>query len=245
MNLNKIKLSDPSDYAIVIKDKLLFGDIVFSKDIRSMRKMGIGAVVDLCHYHDDKTRVKYWHEMDVLYHPVKDSTTNNMDWAEKGSDFIEKEIAKGRLVYVHCYYGISRSTSQVLHYLLTRCKMKLKEAFEMLKEKRKQICPNFGFMKGLCEIEKKLYGVSTITPKKYAVDCICENFPTASHEEVLKCYDDIASRLGKDDDKFINEIKKKVDFNSIEPIGYVTIEALKERYQMHQRDGCVEHHPFE
>ena len=150
-------LSDESDYAVVLENKLLIGDIKFSKDIRSLKKIKIDAVVDLCHYRDIKSRVKYSHEMDILYYPVHDTPTNNIEWAEEGSKWIENEIAKGKKVFVHCYYGISRSSTLVLHYLMTRCEMKLKEAFDFLRAKRPIVCPTFGFMKGLSELDYKLY----------------------------------------------------------------------------------------
>ena len=238
-------LSDESDYAVVLENKLLIGDIKFSKDIRSLKKIKIDAVVDLCHYKDIKSRVKYSHEMDILYYPVHDTPTNNIEWAEEGSKWIENEISKGKKVFVHCYYGISRSSTLVLHYLMTRCGMKLKDAFDFLKAKRPIVCPTFGFMKGLSELDYKLYNEYTLPIRTYAINCIKESFPSVSAEEIEATYDESERKIKSEGDEMINKLKEKVKFEEIEPTGYVCIELLKTKYNLVKREGCVEHHPFE
>ena len=238
-------LSDETDYAEVIENKLIIGDIKFSKDIRSLKKKKIEAVVDLCHYKDIKSRVKYSHEMDILYYPVHDTPTNNIEWAEEASKFIENEIQKGKKVFVHCYYGISRSSTLVLHYLMTRCNMKLKNAFELLKQKSSIICPTFGFLKGLSELDYQLYNEISFPARNYAINCIKEVFPSAGIDEVEQFYGESEKKVKDDNDELIKELKEKVDFTKIEPIGFVCIELLKKKYSLVKREGCVEDHPFE
>lgn len=236
-----------SNYAEIIPGKLLFGDIIFSKDVRGMRKMNIGAVVDLCHYKDVKSRVKYSHEIDSLYLPVYDCPTNSIDWAEQGSVFIESEIEKGKIVYVHCYYGISRSSTLVLHYLMTRNQMKLNEALSLLRDKRPIVCPTFGFIKGLSELDAKLYKSASLLPIDYSIQCISEIFPNASIEIIQEKYQETEKLLEETSNLFIEEVLRnyKVFIDKIEPKGFICIELLKKIYTLNKRESCVEHHPFQ
>lgn len=240
-------MSSLSNYAEIIPEKLLFGDIIFSKDVKGMRKMNIGAVVDLCHYKDVKSRVKYSHEIDSLYLPVYDRPTNNIDWAEAGSAFIESEIQKGKLVYVHCYYGISRSSTLVLHYIMTRCQMRLKEALALLREKRPIVCPTFGFLKGLSELDAKLYGSSSLLPTEYSFQCISELFPDVQMEIIQKKYQESEMFLNETGNLFVEEVLKtnNVSIEKIEPKGFICIELLKQLYTLNKRESCLEHHPFQ
>lgn len=60
-------------------------------------------------------------------------------------DFIEKGQQNGA-VLVHCYFGVSRSASIVIGYLMKKYKTTYDQAFQMVKEKRNIIFPNEGFI---------------------------------------------------------------------------------------------------
>ena len=59
-------------------------------------------------------------------------------------------------VLVHCMMGVSRSASMVIWHLMTREKMGLAEAYNLVKQKRPIINPNRGFVEQLKELEKEL-----------------------------------------------------------------------------------------
>ncbi len=50
---------------------------------------------------------------------------------------------------VHCRAGVSRSATIVLAYCMHDLGMKLKDCLKMVKEKRKIVDPNEGFMEAL------------------------------------------------------------------------------------------------
>lgn len=54
-------------------------------------------------------------------------------------EFIKEQCVAGKMVYVHCKAGKGRSASVVMCYLCQKHGVSPKEAFKMLKEKRKQI----------------------------------------------------------------------------------------------------------
>ncbi|XP_073988093.1 dual specificity protein phosphatase MPK-4-like [Rhodnius prolixus] len=66
-------------------------------------------------------------------------------------DFIKTGQENG-VVLVHCYFGVSRSSTIVIAYIMKKYEISYEEAFERVKSKRKYVCPNAGF-----EAQLKLY----------------------------------------------------------------------------------------
>ena len=60
--------------------------------------------------------------------------------------------------------GISRSPSIVIAYLMYQNKMKFEEAYNFVKNKRKEISPNSGFQEQLKKFEKILTDNNYILP---------------------------------------------------------------------------------
>ena len=57
---------------------------------------------------------------------------------------------------VHCYAGVSRSSSTVIYYLMRKHDLSLKDALNYVKACRWFINPNPGFMRQLKVVEKEL-----------------------------------------------------------------------------------------
>lgn len=97
-----------------------------------------------------------------LHLGVEDSPTENIVWAFKDcNSFIDRIIAEGGKVLIHCNAGMSRSVSVAMAYLIDRRGYSLIRSFELLKSTRKQASPNAGFMKQLALWEKAKLGVKT------------------------------------------------------------------------------------
>lgn len=62
------------------------------------------------------------------------------------------KLSGGR-VLVHCQAGISRSATICLAYLMHTQRVKLQEAFDFVKQRRKVISPNLAFMGQLLQFE--------------------------------------------------------------------------------------------
>ena len=75
------------------------------------------------------------------------------DFFEKGNDFINECRSKGGNILVHCKFGISRSASIVIAYLIKFMNYTRDSALQLLTEKRKQTRPNKGFMEQLHNYE--------------------------------------------------------------------------------------------
>lgn len=70
--------------------------------------------------------------------------------------FIDEGREAGR-VFVHCNAGISRASTIVIGYLMSRFGLRYDEAFAKVKEVRPVICPNEGFRRQLKEYERELF----------------------------------------------------------------------------------------
>ncbi|XP_043859108.1 serine/threonine/tyrosine-interacting protein-like [Dromiciops gliroides] len=66
-------------------------------------------------------------------------------------EFIDASLQSGRKVLVHGNVGISRSTSLVIAYVMETFRMKLNDAFTLVKRKSFCVHPNAGF---LCQLQE-------------------------------------------------------------------------------------------
>lgn len=68
-------------------------------------------------------------------------------------EFIESALANNGKVLVHCLYGISRSSTIILSYLMKKLNIRFEEAFKLLKDKHPRADPNGGFVRQLKKLE--------------------------------------------------------------------------------------------
>jgi protein-tyrosine phosphatase len=70
--------------------------------------------------------------------------------------FIKDGVQRGGGVLVHCYAGVSRSSTCVIAYLMQEKDMTFEQAFSFASKKRPVIFPNMGFQRQLTEFERLL-----------------------------------------------------------------------------------------
>ncbi|CAJ0756438.1 2890_t:CDS:2 [Entrophospora sp. SA101] len=107
----------------------------------------------------------FWETKDKIDYEISnlefdDEMTKDLDEFKEevvGKDINNKKAkeSNGR-VYVHCYAGISRSTTVVIAYLMYSCRFSLKKALNLVREKHKIVRPNSGFIRQLEKFEKEI-----------------------------------------------------------------------------------------
>lgn len=232
------------DFATIIDGVLYFGNVKPAKNKETLLDLGITSILDLIKYKKPEDEIKHGKNFNFLHLSVEDSPTNSIYWCEQSSRFIENEIKKGGKVYVHCLQGISRSTTAILHYLMTCCGDTLKEAFDLVRSRRKVACPVYGFMKDLSELDKKLHKKVSFSPEEYSILAISEVFPSVSKDNVKATYNESKEIVAKNKAFYDKESVEK----NIEPIGYLCIEKLIDKFGAEnkiRRYGCSENHPFD
>ena len=72
--------------------------------------------------------------------------------------FIEENLTSGKNVYIHCYAGMTRSSTITTAFLMKYKKLKFDEAFKYLKSKRSIAKLNKPFHNDLIKYENQLKG---------------------------------------------------------------------------------------
>ncbi len=67
---------------------------------------------------------------------------------------MNEAVSQNKKIFVHCAAGVSRSSTIVIAYFMLKNRWSYKEAFAFVKEKRKQINPNDGFIKQLKALDR-------------------------------------------------------------------------------------------
>ena len=93
-----------------------------------------------------------YHKIDL----IDKDTENIRKYFDETNNFIYDALQKQGNVLVHCYAGISRSTSIIIAYLMKHNNMNFNNALNLIKEKRGNIRPNSGFILQLKAYEKEL-----------------------------------------------------------------------------------------
>ena len=83
----------------------------------------------------------------------------------EAADFIQSALDCRGKVYVHCKMGISRSATLVLAYLMIKKGMTAQEAVRTVRSRR-QIIPNDGFLKQLCQLNEDLIQKKAIEERR-------------------------------------------------------------------------------
>jgi len=76
--------------------------------------------------------------------------------------YINKAIASGGRVLVHCEAGRSRSATIVLQYMVTEYDMTLKAAYKRVKRARPIVMPNITFFSQLRKFERQCRGIESM-----------------------------------------------------------------------------------
>jgi len=92
-------------------------------------------------------------------------------------DYIQKTLDSGGKLLVHCFAGVSRSSSCIIAYLIREKGMNFQKALTFVRMKRPIVCPNIGFQRQLMDFE--LAGAGSSSPKKNSF--LLDDYKSQSH----------------------------------------------------------------
>jgi protein-tyrosine phosphatase len=114
---------------------------------------GTTAVLNLCETPDPyQAEVHAWE-------PIADAEpAPTLDWLRQRVQFIAEHRRVGRVVYVHCQNGVSRSGMVVTAYLMSEHQWSRDQALAFVRSRRPAVRPNPAFMAHLAEWEQVVRG---------------------------------------------------------------------------------------
>ncbi|KAJ8365765.1 hypothetical protein SKAU_G00145960 [Synaphobranchus kaupii] len=128
-------------------------------DRHCLWKLGITHVLNSNHGKMHAQGSHAFYGKTVEYHGVPADDTPSFDMSpyfRPSADYIHEVLnTPGAKIFVHCAYGVSRSASLVLAYLMIHHNFTLVDAIRKVKENR-WIFPNRGFLKQLKTLESTL-----------------------------------------------------------------------------------------
>ena len=127
-----------------IDDQVLLGALPSAGDAVKLRALGIGAVLNLCEEYAGPEAAYASLGLEQLRVRTVDFTAPTLEDIARGLAFMQRNIAAGKKVYVHCKAGRGRSATVVACYLIGKG-MTPAEAQGLLNAKRPQVLP------GICE----------------------------------------------------------------------------------------------
>ena len=141
-----------------ITDKIYLGNEDTARDKVLLNKLNISHILicaEGCEpFFPDLYKYKILYIDDAIDEDI-------LSWLKEAFEFID---TAEKNIYIHCAMGISRSPSIVIAYLIYQNKMKFEEAYNFVKNKRKEISPNSGFQEQLKKFEKILIDNNYILP---------------------------------------------------------------------------------
>ena len=121
-------------------------------DIKELRRLGINCILNCaseCLNNNLPEDIKELH-----LHIRDEEDFDLIPYFEEANVFINKARLLGQNILIHCKFGISRSVSFIMAYLIKYFRFNVQGALNYVRRRRKQINPNQGFFDQLIEYEK-------------------------------------------------------------------------------------------
>ena len=144
-------INDPRATQII--DGLYLGCNEGANDELLLDQLNIKKIVKV----GEELKMKNPDKYDYMNIDIYDHDDENMyQHFESSFKFIDKAISNKENVLVHCKYGISRSATIVISYIIQKFNYRTHEAMAFVSSKRSIINPNNGFIKQLNELDLRV-----------------------------------------------------------------------------------------
>ena len=121
-------------------------------DIKELRRLGINCILNCA---SECLNNKLPEDIKELHLHIRDEEDFDLiPYFEDANVFINKARLLGENILIHCKFGISRSVSFIMAYLIKYLRFNVQGALNYVRRRRKQINPNQGFFDQLIEYEK-------------------------------------------------------------------------------------------
>ncbi|XP_052716825.1 dual specificity protein phosphatase 3-like [Crassostrea angulata] len=153
--------SEPRENFNEVYPRILLGNYFIAKNKEELKRKNVTHVVNCAQgtkSNQINTDEGYFSDTDIKFLGLEALDVERFPmnkFFQPAADFIVEALANKGVVYVHCMSGMSRSGAIVLSYLMIKRGMSVMDAVKLVRDKR-EIFPNDGFLKQLCELDQQL-----------------------------------------------------------------------------------------
>jgi atypical dual specificity phosphatase len=120
---------------------VIVGAFPFRRDVEELHDAGVRAVVNTCEEYAGPVAQYERIGIQQLHIPTTDFTHPRLQDVQKAVEFVERHVAAGDAVYIHCKAGRARSATVAICWLMKYRGLTMDEAQQRLLEKRPHINP--------------------------------------------------------------------------------------------------------
>jgi protein-tyrosine phosphatase len=144
-----------------ITDRIYLGNIAGAQNKNFLSKNNIGYVINLANQSYPRQ-----HNIEYLDIDIHDSpNTDIKHFFPQIINFFNKGLQSNKNIYIHCRAGISRSTTGLIAFLISKG-LTMKDAINYVISKRHIIEPNSGFWIQLMIYERQIYRKNSVDYKE-------------------------------------------------------------------------------
>ncbi|KAK7863831.1 hypothetical protein R5R35_003318 [Gryllus longicercus] len=152
---SSLGLDDDRDFPVEILPHLFLGNAANSEDLEALSRHSIQYILnvtpDLPNVFEKTGSIKY------MQIPIADHWSQNLaSFFPKAIEFIDEARSNEKGILVHCLAGVSRSVTITVAYLMYKLSLSLNDAFNLVRQRKSNIAPNFHFMEQLHSFEQEL-----------------------------------------------------------------------------------------
>ena len=133
---------------------IFLGNQKFAHDIHMLGEMKISHIINMAEevpdLFPDQITYKHFYRNDCIDDPI-------IETFKEAHIFLDQALQNNKRVLIHCYAGISRSSTMVGSYLIKKYGLSAEKAIEYMKQIRPIVSPNNGFRRQLEQFEKTGY----------------------------------------------------------------------------------------
>ncbi|CAF2536304.1 unnamed protein product [Rotaria sp. Silwood2] len=155
-NLSCLLTTDIESYVMSeVLPGLYLGNAHDAEDMNLLKQNNIKSIINI------STSIPCYYENETLFDyyklPCNDLCKENIiQYFDKTFEYIQEKLLLNQNILIHCQGGISRSPSFIIGYLMKYHSKTFDQAYSIVKEKRKIINPNLGFLTQLTRYEQMI-----------------------------------------------------------------------------------------